>query len=121
MEGRKILVRNAVKCLVCNEVLESKHRHDFVSCKCSNECFTDGGLVYQRIGAKELDLVESLAEYEELTEGEYQDRLDRVKKHREVVLQQRINNGEMVNFCGNWISKETYELIVGNCQKLADK
>lgn len=26
----KVLTRNAIKCLVCNTVLESKHRHHFV-------------------------------------------------------------------------------------------
>lgn len=26
----KVLTRNAVKCLVCNTVLESKHQHHFV-------------------------------------------------------------------------------------------
>ena len=26
----KVLTRNAIKCLVCNAVLESKHQHHFV-------------------------------------------------------------------------------------------
>jgi len=29
-ETIKVLTRNAIKCLVCNTVLESKHRHHFV-------------------------------------------------------------------------------------------
>ena len=28
----KVLTRNAIKCLVCNTVLESKHQHHFVEC-----------------------------------------------------------------------------------------
>lgn len=30
----KVLTRNAVKCLVCNTVLESKHRHNYVQGVC---------------------------------------------------------------------------------------
>lgn len=29
-ETRRVLTRNAVKCLVCNTILESKHQHHFV-------------------------------------------------------------------------------------------
>ena len=39
---------NSVKCLKCNTILISWHRHDFVSCKCGN--FIDGGFSYRRIG-----------------------------------------------------------------------
>ena len=28
----KVLTRNAIKCLVCNTILESKHQHHFVEC-----------------------------------------------------------------------------------------
>ncbi len=30
----KVLTRNAIKCLVCNSVLESRHRHHFLECGC---------------------------------------------------------------------------------------
>lgn len=30
----KVLTRNAIKCLVCNTVLESKNQHNFRSCDC---------------------------------------------------------------------------------------
>ena len=40
----KVLSKNSVKCLVCNTILESKHRHDFQQCNCSNGAFVDGGL-----------------------------------------------------------------------------
>jgi len=43
-----------IKCLVCNEVLESKSRHDFVMCKCENQSFVDGGNDYMRVGGKDL-------------------------------------------------------------------
>lgn len=39
-----------IKCLKCNDILESRHRHDFVQCKCG-ECYVDGGNdPYVRIG-----------------------------------------------------------------------
>ena len=45
---------NKIKCLGCSTELESKHRHDFVRCKCPNGSFTDGGNDYMRIGAKDI-------------------------------------------------------------------
>ena len=38
-----------VKCLRCGDVIQSKHRHDFVSCKCGG-IFVDGGSDYLRMG-----------------------------------------------------------------------
>jgi hypothetical protein len=37
------------KCLDCLDILESKHSHDFVKCKCGN-AFLDGGDSYIRAG-----------------------------------------------------------------------
>ena len=42
---------NKCKCRLCGDVIESKHRRDFVRCKCG-EIFTDGGDDYIRRGAK---------------------------------------------------------------------
>jgi len=58
------LTRNAARCRKCGDVIESKHRHDFVSCKCG-AIFTDGGLAYVRRGARDLADIEDLSEYEE--------------------------------------------------------
>lgn len=41
------LLRNAVQCLSCEEVIVSSHRHDFRTCKCGGVS-VDGGLEYQR-------------------------------------------------------------------------
>jgi hypothetical protein len=41
------LLLNAVQCLSCDEVIVSRHRHDFKSCKCGNVS-VDGGLEYKR-------------------------------------------------------------------------
>ena len=41
---------NRAKCLKCNDIIESKHRHDYVSCKCG-ACSVDGGHDYlKRVG-----------------------------------------------------------------------
>jgi hypothetical protein len=42
------------KCLKCNDVIESKHRHDFVKCECG-EIFLDGGDENIRAGANDLN------------------------------------------------------------------
>ena len=62
----KVLTKNAIKCLVCNTILESKHQHDFQKCNYSNGAFVDGGLSYIRYGANDLDLIEDISEYEEV-------------------------------------------------------
>lgn len=43
------IIRNAARCKKCNDVIESKHRHDWVSCKCG-AIFVDGGHDYFRAG-----------------------------------------------------------------------
>lgn len=41
----QIKTRNRAKCLKCGDVIESKHVHDFVSCKCG-AISVDGGREY---------------------------------------------------------------------------
>lgn len=45
-----------VRCLKCGDVIESKHRHDFVMCSCRS-CFVDGGNDYSRMGGNFDDMV----------------------------------------------------------------
>lgn len=117
----KVLTRNAVKCLVCNTVLESKHRHHYVQCQCSNEVATDGGLSYQRYMSKDLDLVENLCEYVEMTRGEHYKQLEQQKLDAQLKLQERIDKGEMINVGGDinphWVSKEVWDIVM----KASDK
>lgn len=40
-----MIKRNAIKCNRCGDVIESRHRHDFVECSCGN-CCVDGGTLY---------------------------------------------------------------------------
>jgi hypothetical protein len=41
------IIRNAVQCNLCGDIIESTHRRDFVTCKCGC-CSVDGGLDYLR-------------------------------------------------------------------------
>lgn len=117
----KVLTRNAVKCLVCNTVLESKHRHHYNQCQCSNECATDGGLVYQRVLAKDLDLVENLCEYVEMTRGEQDKQIEQQKLDQQRRLQKCIDNGEMINVGSgdnpHWVSKEVWDIVMKVSEK----
>lgn len=120
-ETIKVLTRNAIKCLVCNTVLESKHRQHYNQRQCRNECAVDGGLVYQRILEKDLDLVENLCEYVEMTRGERDKQLEQQRLDEQLKLQKRIDNGEMINV-GNdnnphWVSKEVWDIVM----KVSDK
>lgn len=45
----EMIYKNKAKCLKCGDIIESKHRHDFVKCKCG-AIFLDGGLNYYRAG-----------------------------------------------------------------------
>lgn len=60
----KVIKRNALKCLKCGDVIESKSVHDWVQCSCG-ACFVDGGKEYCRIGGNMED-IEVLTEYEEV-------------------------------------------------------
>lgn len=55
------LLRNRARCRRYGEVIESRHRHDFVFCSC-NAIFVDGGLDYARRGGSHED-IEDLSEY----------------------------------------------------------
>jgi len=53
------IVYNSVKCLECNKVLVSRHRHDYVTCGCPNDAMVDGGNEYGRYGAMDMDRIET--------------------------------------------------------------
>lgn len=63
--GKKKLIRNAIKCNHCGDVIESTYRHDFKQCSCKT-VFVDGGLDYKRVGfANSTDDFTDLSEYKE--------------------------------------------------------
>ena len=47
-------MRNRAKCKLCSSIIESKDRHDHVSCECG-EIAVDGGSDYFRCGARSFD------------------------------------------------------------------
>ena len=47
-----MIIKNAIRCNICGEEIESTHRHDFVTCKCG-ACSVDGGHDYLRRYFKE--------------------------------------------------------------------
>jgi hypothetical protein len=61
------IICNKAKCCKCGDIIESKHRHDFVSCKCG-AIFVDGGHDYLRRGFKSFEDIEELSEEEEIEE-----------------------------------------------------
>ena len=73
---QKRIIRNAIKCNTCGDVIESTSQHDFKSCSCGRVS-VDGGLDYLRRCFKD-----SLNDYTELSEFEY-DRLEDEKTQNE--------------------------------------
>lgn len=55
------VIRNAARCKVCGDKIESKTVHDFVKCSCG-AIFVDGGHEYLRRGADSWDNFEELGE-----------------------------------------------------------
>lgn len=109
-----LLTRNAVKCLVCSEVLESKHRHHYTQCKCSNETFTDGGLAYHRSGGVNLDLIENLCEYKTYTRAEYEEMLQQRKEQYERSMRERIAKGEVIERGGTYYDVKVLKVLFDN-------
>ena len=62
----KKLIKNKWKCLYCNNVIESKHQHDFTTCKCGAMSI-DGGTSYIRL-VGDLDMMQNECEYIEMWE-----------------------------------------------------
>lgn len=59
--------RNRIRCKHCGDIAESKHRHDYRTCKCGKVA-ADGGLDYLRRGYPAQPPeghYEELSEYEE--------------------------------------------------------
>lgn len=61
----KRIIKNAIKCNHCGDIIISTHRHDFVTCKCGC-CSVDGGNDYLRRGfINSSDDFTDMSEFEE--------------------------------------------------------
>lgn len=58
------IIKNAIRCKHCGDIIESKSVHDFVQCSCG-KVFVDGGHEYLRRGFADYDHPEN--DYEELS------------------------------------------------------
>ena len=67
---RTVVVVNKCQCAKCLDIIESKHRHDFVQCKCG-AIFTDGGTEYVRRGGEIENIIDMSETYEETFESEW--------------------------------------------------
>lgn len=43
-----VIIQNAMKCLNCGTIINSRHRHDYTTCNCENSIMVDGGHEYIR-------------------------------------------------------------------------
>ena len=55
------IIRNAIRCKLCGDIIESTHRHDFKWCKCGKVA-VDGGTAYLKRSG-EPENCEELTEY----------------------------------------------------------
>ena len=64
---REVIIANKGQCRLCNDIIESHHRHDYVTCKCG-EVSVDGGKSYMKRSAKDFA---NFIELSEFTTEEY--------------------------------------------------
>ena len=62
------LIKNAFECLYCNDIIESKHQHDFTTCKYGKSS-CDGGTSYIRL-VGDFDMMQDMCERIEINEEE---------------------------------------------------
>ena len=107
-----VLIRNAVKCLSCGTVLDSKYRHDFQCCGCENQTFVDGGYDYSRVGGKDFDLIEDLCEYKEYTKLEYESLQQKHKEKQRILNEQGVADGRLVKLLVGYYDTKFIDLLL---------
>ncbi len=60
----KRLIHNRARCKKCFTVIESVHRHQFISCPCG-AIFVDGGRSYKRVGYNQAEDFEDLSVWQD--------------------------------------------------------
>ena len=84
-----------IKCLNCYQIIESKHRHNLVNCKCGN-CYMDGGQDYLHFGGNDFNKI--LIIFDDGTETVISGRLnDLEERFREMKKFLRIHQSYLVN------------------------
>ena len=61
------IIRNAIRCNICGDEIESVSRHDYVTCSCG-ACAVDGGHDYLRRAFKEIGCFTELSVQDEQEE-----------------------------------------------------
>lgn len=61
---KPVVIRNMIKCNICGDIIESKYRHDYVTCSCG-ACSVDGGHDYLRRSYKSRDDYTEMSEWGE--------------------------------------------------------
>lgn len=61
------IIRNAIRCNICGDEIESVSRHDYVTCSCG-ACAVDGGHDYLRRSFKEIGCFTELSVQEDQEE-----------------------------------------------------
>lgn len=107
----KVLTKNSVRCSVCNTILESKYRHNYVQCSCPNQTACDGGLEYQRTLAVDLNLIEDLCEYQVMTQEDYDKLIEHTKAKQLARNEQGVKDGLLVKIGNDYYSKEIITLL----------
>ena len=63
-ETQHQILRNRAQCARCGDIIESTHRHDFVTCGCG-EISVDGGHAYLRRAARDFANLIELSDTQE--------------------------------------------------------
>lgn len=63
------IIRNAIRCNICGDEIESKYRHNYVRCSCG-ACAVDGGHDYLRRTFKDTESYTDLSVVEDDSDEE---------------------------------------------------
>lgn len=58
------IIKNCIQYKACGKVIESKSRHDFMTCSCG-VCSVDGGFEYLQRAAETRDIFVEMSQFEE--------------------------------------------------------
>ena len=80
-------------------------------CPCPNQTFTDGGLSYNKVGGKDLSLIEKLYEYRTLTQESYDKEQVELKAIQLAKNEQGVKEGLLLKIGDDYYNKETIALL----------